>query len=75
MGGGEGGILHLLNRYVLLNRVIVFRAMSVLNRVYSQFHYWASLTGVCFKLQISGLHGAKKIFQEIQFHDISLKIT
>ena len=30
---------------------------------------------VCFKLQISGLHGAQKFFQKIQFHDISLKIT
>ena len=30
---------------------------------------------VCFKLQISGLHGTQKFFQKIQFHDVSLKIT
>ena len=53
---------------------MVFRVVSL-----KQGQQLVSLFGifnrVCFKLQISGLHGAQKFFQEIQFHDTSLKIT
>ena len=53
---------------------MVFRVMS-LKQGLQPVPLFGIFYGLCFKLQISGLHGAQKFFQKIQFHDISLKIT
>ena len=73
-GGGRGYSIISPKQICAAKQGMVFRVVS-LKQGLQPVPLFGIFYRVCFKLQISGLHGAQKFFQKIQFHDISLEIT